>query len=377
MKRENGEQSSVNSINATHKKLLAIVFAFAMVFGSVFILSSCGGGSSSSEGSEGFILPLTREGEAWDEAFANAGLNDLPKYFDSEGHRIEGEVLICEETVTFGVDPYDYNGTIITFNPSQIVWTSSDESVATVKDGVITGISPGVARINVVATSEAGHGFNDFSVTVIEQPFYFTPASGKGLSDKIDNGYIAHLDFNSWYGVLGTDNILAHPASGDSDNKLMIPATDNKTLVIPFQVVIRNMSGFDFNCDLNITAHYSGYSGSNSPNIYIYEEESSRWTELGSSIFDRVAYDAPMLSPATLYGYMIVPNIITPASRTPELNNLSETTIQSELQFRSPISDKGAGFTLFQDDKGISLRYGVFSGGSFSDAADWNVTYRW
>ena len=67
----------------------------------------------------------------------------------------------------------------------KVIWTSSDDKIATVKDGVITGVSKGTATIT--AKTEAGNYTSEIQVTVEEKANINVPVTGMTVNKKTLN----------------------------------------------------------------------------------------------------------------------------------------------------------------------------------------------
>lgn len=60
-----------------------------------------------------------------------------------------------------------------------LTWESSDPLIATVSDGVVTGVSAGTCTVTVKATNDEGEDSDSIEIRVIEPPPPYVPSEKK------------------------------------------------------------------------------------------------------------------------------------------------------------------------------------------------------
>ncbi|MBR5384350.1 MAG: Ig-like domain-containing protein [Bacteroidales bacterium] len=139
--------------------------------------------------------------------FASGMVYDIPAEISSISRKVNGVAITSDEATIWAGNTATYAATVEyeTGDPSaEVVWSSSDENVATVNPatGVITGVAPGTAMI--VATSSTDSRISDsLSVHVNTVTGIHLASSYLGIA-KNHTSYIAgSVVFNSGGGVYG------------------------------------------------------------------------------------------------------------------------------------------------------------------------------
>lgn len=124
-------------------------------------------------------------------------IKDLVLYYSEDNSNLELSRAITRSTYHFG--NYDYNNTPnqkdvfhvkIIFdddtksdNPDKLVWISSDESIVTINNGVLTTIKPGTAYITVYSQLDKSKAASLY-INVLDSLFYESPINCSETGEK-------------------------------------------------------------------------------------------------------------------------------------------------------------------------------------------------
>ena len=131
---------------------------------------------------------------------------------DESVEMVEGDTYKLEYTIT----PADCK--------SNVIWTSSDTSVATVKDGVVTAVGPGIATI--ACTANDGSGVTASCVVTVKDDAGVDSVYGSnGLTVTAGNGFIRlHSEKSMAVTIFNMNGVLVKKValSADEERKIAL-----------------------------------------------------------------------------------------------------------------------------------------------------------
>lgn len=137
---------------------------------------------------------------------------------------------------------------------AQLKWSSSDTSVATVKDGVVTGKTASETPVTITATATDGSGVSaTFEVTVIA-PTSAIPAGLVGTWEGTDEGaygstidIVIESDGNLTLNITGTEASYAYTLTSSSGTTYVFNDAEGNTLTVTFDARYPNEAKFELN----------------------------------------------------------------------------------------------------------------------------------
>lgn len=139
---------------------------------------------------------------------AGVKLSSITIYYEVEDVAVTGITLDkTSAEMTVGGDALTLTPTVLPDNATDktVTWTTSDASVATVANGVVTAVAPGTATITATATNGTADTGDDVSATCA------VTVSPAGYSVSLKSGT---EDATSWQGKAGEGEYQALPLTG-------------------------------------------------------------------------------------------------------------------------------------------------------------------